>query len=332
MSLRGLLRSTAFIVAVTVPRPLIAQASSGQGIPGLAASCSGLTAELVDWCQELALAGAAIHRATGLASSLGSDIPGTPSTLGRRLGSVPRVGFSLSGVGARVGIPDVRRGDGVAATPQETFTLVGLRAGVAVGAVPGFQLAPQIGGVLSIDGVATYAYSRLPSGAGFAGSASGLGLGARVGVIRESFTLPGVSVSVMKHWPGGAELGSVDPGGAGQVNVDGSVTSVRATVGKNLFALGLMAGAGWDRYEGDVGIEARVADPLGGTFSGSAQGEITTERMVYFASGWYTFLVYQISAEIGLADGFDDPFTSRSGGFRPSDRNVFGSLAFRITL
>lgn len=305
---------------------------SSQSVSQLAVECAGQNVELSAWCQELALAAAAAHRATGLAASLGSDIPGSPSTLGRRLGSAPRIGFSLAALGLRAGIPDVARGNGVSGTEQETFSLVGLKFGVAVGAIDGIQLAPTVGGVFSVDALASYAYSRLPSGAGFDGNASGLGLGARVGLFRESFTLPGVSVSAMRHWPGGLTLGSVAEGGSGEVEVDGSVTSLRATVGKNLFALGLLGGVGWDRYNGEARVLASITDPMGAAGLGTATGEITTERRMYFVSGWFNFLVYQLSGELGLADGFADPFGLRAGGFSPSDRTFFASAAFRITL
>ena len=135
----------------------------------------------------------------------------------------------------------------------------------------------------------------------------------------------------MQRWPPGVRLGSLD-GGAGEIEVDGSVTSVRATVGKNLFAVGLMAGYGWERYDGDVSLAAAVPNGLGGTVNGAASGPLTQDRQLYFVSGWFNFLITQMAVEAGLADGFDHPFTGRTGGFEPSDRTFFMTVAFRITI
>ena len=311
---------------------LVPGSAAAQGLPGLAESCAGVNVALTAWCQELALAGAAIQRTTGLAASLGSDIPGTASTLGLRMGSAPRVGLSLTPLWVRVAIPDIGRGDGVAPTPERSGSVTGIRAAAAVGILDGFQLAPTVGGVLSVDALASVSLARLPKGLGFAENATGLGLGARVGVFRESFTLPGVSVSVMRHWPGGAVLGSIAQGGNGEVDADAAVTSLRATVGKNLFAVGLLAGVGWERYSGDVRVLASVADGLGGTLVGSATGEIETDRRLYFVAGWFNFLISQISLEAGLAEGFDDPMPARLGAYAPHDRTFFLSLGLRITI
>lgn len=305
--------------------------ASGQDLERLASECQGAVPELASVCEDVSLAGAAVQRAVGLALSLGSDIPGTPSTLGLRLGSTPRIGLSLSPLLVRADVPDLAGADGTSPAGSRSVSLLGLRAGAAVGIVDGFQLAPTVGGVLSIDGLATYSYVRLPSGAGFDGAGNGLGLGARIGVFRESFTLPGVSVSVMRRWARSVGLGSIQDGGAGEVDAHGTVTSFRATVGKNLFALGLMVGAGWDRVSGDVDVATSVPGGMGGTITGAATGRVSTDRRLYFVAGWFNFLISQISFEAGLADGFDDPF----GGGRPfdaSDRSLFLSVGFRITI
>lgn len=303
----------------------------GQDIEQLAEACEGQVPELTAICQDLALAGVAVQRAVGLTSTLGSDIPGTPSTLGLRLGSTPRIGLSLSTLLVRTDLPHVAAADVVGPTGRRTVSLVGLRAGAAVGIVDGLQLAPTVGGVFSIDGLATYSLTRLPRGAGFDRNATGFGLGARVGIFRESFTLPGVSVSVMRHWLRSVRLGSIDAGSRGEVDADAAVTAVRATVGKNLFAVGLMAGAGWERYTGDVAVAASVPGASGGTITGSAAGSISTDRRLYFVAGWFNFLISQISFEAGMAEGFDDPFGA-ARAFEASDRSLFFSLGFRVTI
>ena len=304
---------------------------ASQDLTTLATACAGTEAGLTAWCQELALGAAAIQRAVGLASGLGSPVPGSSSTLGLRLGSTPRVTAAVAPMWVRVAFPDLTAGDGTAVPQAGKASAVGFRTSAAVGLVDGWQLAPTVGGVLSVDLLADWTWVRFPNAEGFDGGGSGLGVGARLGVFRESFTLPGVSVSVMQRWPGALSLGGVDPG-AGGVEVDGSVTSVRATVGKNLFAVGLLAGYGWDRYDGDVSLAASAPDGLGGSITGTATGGLTQERRLYFVSGWFNFLITQLAVEAGLADGFEHPFTGRTGGFEPTDRTFFMTAAFRITI
>lgn len=305
-----------------------AAAQDGVSIAG---TCGGTSVELTRWCQELVLIASAVQRGVGLGAAGGSDIPGTPSTLGRRLGSVPRIGLSLSGGAMRVALPEVSTASG-ASVGQETFTQLSARAGVAFGLVDGFQLAPTIGGVLSLDVLASYSAVRLPPGAGFHGSANGFGIGGRLGLLRESFTLPGVSVSATRRWMGTVNVGDLAGGDMGTVRTDVRVTSYRATVGKNLFAVGLLGGFGWDRVSGDVQIDGRFQGGNGPVLSGTGSGEMSADRRLYFVSGWFGFLVYQVSGELGYVEGSKDPFVQRLGSYDPSERSFFASLAFRITL
>ena len=60
----------------------------------------------------------------------------------------------------------------------------------------------------------------------------------------------------------------------GEVEVESVTTSLRAVVGKNLFALGLMGGVGWDWYDGDAEIRANLPTPgLSGVGTGSVSSE-----------------------------------------------------------
>ena len=260
----------------------------------------------------------------------GSDIPGTPSTLGRRLGSIPRVGASVSFGAQRVGMPDLTSSAG--STPgDETFTLFGARGNVAIGFLDGIQLAPTVGGVLSLDALANYSIARLPTGAGFDGNVTSFGVGGRLGLLRESFSLPGVSVSAVRRWTSEMSGGDVVEGTWGEFTSDMTVTSYRATIGKNLFALGLMGGVGWDHVDGDVTMRVRLPVEGQGDVEGQARGLHETDRRLFFLSAWFTMLVYQVSAEIGYVEGSDLQPSINHSGFDPSGRQFFGNVAFRIT-
>lgn len=311
------------LAAQTVPE------SSFRGVTELAQACARGRPGLVPVCRELAIGAVAVQRGVGLASAAGSDIPGSPSTLGRRMGRLPRLGLSLSAAGTRVRLPGLDGASTSELQSQQTASLIGVRAGAAAGLWDGFQLMPNLGGVLSVDLIGSYSFVRLPAGAGFAGSSHGFGAGARIGLVRESFTLPGLSVSAVRRWHGAVRAGALSAGHAGELEADLTATSFRATLGKNWFVVGVMAGAGWDRYEGDAHISARQ----GGTGpAASAEGPVRAGRAVYFASAWYNFLISQLSLEAGVAEGAADPFPDRVGAFDPAARTWFASAALRVTL
>ncbi len=313
--------------------PLLAQNLPGlpasvEGVAALADSCAEAGPGLVSSCRELALTTLAIQQGVGLATALGSDNPGTASTLGKRLGAAPRVSVAFSAIGLPMEMPRVAVQSVRELSEEESFAVVGLRGTMVAGVLDGFQPAPALGGVLSADLIASYSLLRLPGGSGFSGASSGIGLGTRIGLLRESFTLPGLSVSAVRRWHNDVQAGDVAGGNPGEVRMDLTVSSLRATLGKNWFVLGLMAGVGWDRYDADADVT--VLQPGGAT--ASAAGQVRSERSLYFAGGWFNFLISQISLEVGVAEGVSDPFAGRGGGYDPAERDWFVSGAVRVTL
>ncbi|MDE2974096.1 MAG: hypothetical protein OXU64_05130 [Gemmatimonadota bacterium] len=294
-----------------------------EGVAALAEACAGENPGRVSPCRELALAALAFQRGAGLGSALGSDVPGTASTAGHRLGGVPRIAFSVGLAGIRMGMPRVSARSAGGLAEEEVVTAIGVRGVVAAGIVDGLQLAPGFGGILSVDLTGVFSRLWLPRDAGFEGPSAAVGLGARIGILRESFTVPGISVSLGRRWHGAVRAGDGNPG---EVEAQLEVTSARAVLGKNWFALGLLAGAGWDRYAGEavVSVGGGLDDP------GSEGGTLASERTVYFLAGWYNFVISQISAEIGLADGVGSPFPGRSAGYDPGRRDWFASVSVRV--
>lgn len=323
MSVRALATAAA-VACAAAPGPPPATAQTTE----LARECVAKTSAGEPACMELAVAAAALQRGIGLASALGSDVPGSSSTMGRRIGRMPRIGLSVAALGVRVRAP--RLGGTSLETLQEEATgwTTGFRLGAAAGVLDGFQLGTAVGGVLSLDVVGAYSLLRLPASAGLDGWSSGGGAGLRVGLLRESFTLPGVSVSAMRLWRGDLAAGANGAAAPAAVETGLEVTSLRATVGKNWFAVGLLGGAGWDRYSG----RARVSVRDGAGSASAAEGRLSSSRRLYFAGAWLSYLVTRISAEGGIAEGMADPFPERSGAFDPGAGAWFASVALRITL
>ena len=291
--------------------------SAQETVQQMAAECFGADPGLQPLCLEGALALQAARGGVGLAAaSLGTPVPGSTSTLGRRLASSPRLALSVRGVVARTDMPDPRAGG----VDKQTFWARAVEVGITVGVLDGFAPVPTIGGIFSLDLLGSATLVGLSDGAGFAGSVEGLGYGLRLGLLRESFTLPGVSVSVARRSVAQAEWGRAD---VDQVSLTfkPTVTSVRAAVGKDLLAFGVLGGWGWDRYSGSTVLTVRETFP----------GDFTSDRQIYFGGLSYTFLVLQVSAEGGYATGWAEVQSRPAGGYDPTKGSPFGSVAGRLT-
>jgi hypothetical protein len=143
-------------------------------------------------------------------------------------------------------------------------------------------------------------------------------------VVRETFALPGISISAVRRDVNELTLGSGAPGDLFRVTVDPDVWSVRATVAKDLFAVGLLAGLGWDGYGGPVTLRAGDAVVRSNDFGHG--------RFVSFAGASLTLLVLQVSVEGGAARGYDPLAASGGTAFDAGATTFFGGLAMRLTL
>jgi len=250
-----------------------------------------------------------IRGGLGIGHSGGASLPGTASALGRRFGATPRIAFAGRASLVRF---DRTSADSWGAGPGSGNAASGwspvFGATIGVGAFDGFSAAPTVSGVLGVDVLADVSTVRLPSDDSFEGASTAWGYGVRVGLIRESFTLPGASVSVMRR--SGASY--VMEGEDGSLDADVTTTSIRATLGKELLGFGVHGGVGWDR----VSTAGRIqADGSGGP---AVEIDFDDERethTVVFGGVTRTFLVTSIGADIGWSGDV-----------------AFGSISLRLTL
>jgi len=251
----------------------------------------------------------------GLAAAGGASLPGSNSTLAKRIGSMPRIGLAISGGLARARLPTLGAG-----TDSDDRSVLSLRAVANVNLLQGFSPGPTVGGLLSADVFGDVSFLS-PTGEGlYADAVVAGGVGLRVGLLRESFSLPGVTVSVARRWVGDAAVGVADAGEGADFST--TVTSVRGVVGKELFALGFLGGAGWDRYGGDATV--RTAGGSTGTDDRDA------DRFLVFGGITYNLLVWQFGAEGGWADAPD--VDRREGDLETDDGSFFGALSIRLIL
>jgi len=260
----------------------------------------------------------------GALASGGSAVAGTASNLGTRAPAGPRLAFSVRASALHGGAPDLSDATG---QDERSFVARGLHVDAAAGVFDGFRIMPTVGGFLSLDLMARAGILFLPASEGFSQNVNSFSLGARVGVFREGFTVPGVSVSVARHFPGTVTYGTTTAGG-NQALVDVGVTSWRATVGKDLYAVEFLAGVGIDDHSGTTTL--RVRQLLGP--STQVTGDVEGSRWLYFGSMARTFsIVLTLAVEGGWAGGFDAS-TAPAGVYDISNGSPFGAFSLRLTI
>lgn len=304
---------------------------TGQGLQEMVAECGGASETLTLLCHNAALALDAGRGGLAAAASGGSEVPGSASTLGYRLRSFPRSALSLRGGMVRFSMVDLPGGFGAPVPAKSDGSLVpSLRFSGTMGLFNGFSPGPTVGGLLSLDLTASADLLFPPKSQGFQESQLGWGVGARFGVLRESFTLPGVSVSATRRWMGSAAVGDLERGGMAETGFDLEVTSFRGVVGKDFLGVGLLAGAGWDQVSGDGRIRARVSPD--GPEGSASSGDLSSRRAVFFAGGSLTFIILQISGEAGWSKALDQELATEPQGNQFLSPNAyFASIAFRLT-
>jgi hypothetical protein len=303
---------------------------SAQDRGGLTSTCSaGGTSATVAGCAEAVHLLEALRGGVSLSLSQGSDIPGFSSTVGLGDGGRPRISTSVRFGITRVNSPVFRKlQQGPAASGRVALTSV--QGTVGLGVFNGFAGPGTLRGLLSLDLLGSAGVAILPKSEGFQANVVGLGYGARVGLLREGFANPGVSVSIMRR-EFGDDVFYGGPAENAQIRFDPGSTSVRLTVGRDYFPAGFVLGAGLDWYGGAVSVTVRNRE-FGGQLGDRtvSSTSFTSRRATVFGGGQYTYLIFQTSLEVGWADGFGG-IDGYSGPFNPGSGTYYGSLALRVT-
>jgi hypothetical protein len=342
-------------------------AASAYAQSGVSAPCARaeVPSSARDYCYTVAQAVESGQPQFGILIAGGNPTIGTASGGGLRLGVLPRVSASANVNVVFIELPEILA-EQAGSAAQRINDVVGIPAPalsgtVAVGVFPGFSAIPTVGGIGSIDllGSVTWLPFNQASVEGFESGTKNLayGVGARVGIVRESFLTPGVSVSVMRRSLGRIEYGDVCPGlavtttdaesftagnctasgDAGEFSVDLTDWSGRAAVGKRLLGLGLTAGLGYDRFSSDIGYGFRApSGTVAGTtnyFARASGIDLDSDRWSAFLDASFTLLVATIGAEAGWLQGSDpiQGFPSASD-FDPGNGTFFGSVGVRLSL
>jgi hypothetical protein len=268
-------------------------------------------------------AGTAAARA-GLAAAGGNPVTGAASTLGLRVRS-PRLAVAARMTTTSAELHELR----MLNESTQTVRMLAFGLDATIGVFDGFAAGATVGGVASLDVIASVGTVRLPEGDGFDGSVSTWALGVRAGVMRESFNAPGVTLSATFR-----KLGDIVYGDPQLSSTVGSVEdasptllSFRGVVGKRIAGLGMNGGLAYDRLSTDAHIRVTSAlTPLDVDLEG-----FSTARTAAFVNLSWTSLIYTVAAEAGWQFGgegppveFDVPNTNGKGAF-------FGGITLRLT-
>jgi hypothetical protein len=284
----------------------------------------------IQGCEWGALTAHALQSGLGTLMASGGVIPSSPSTAGTRFGGSPRWILDGGVGGAVFRHPDLSQG----ATPTSSSVrraVAAPRVTVVRGVFDGLSLAPGVGGIGAVDVVADVRALPVPGLDGDEARTYAFGGGARLGVLRESFILPGITLSAM-YRQGGRMAYGVPSAERPRVEVAPKVASVGAMVGKDLLFVGVSAGVQRDWIQGDarVAVAGASSDPDGLVWS---QGtELNIERTTWVVGANWTFIIAQFAVQLGWAGAPDAPLGPDAlANLKSGDGGLVGSMSFRIT-
>lgn len=324
---RGLrIRGPALAFVLTFQALAVPVAAGTAAAQALATSCAADRATPYHRaCPALAQGAAIAQSRLALAASGGSPLLGNSSTLGMRTGTTPRVAAQVRVSAVRLTMP---RAGGAAGGSTLARSL---DMDAAMGVLAGYSPAATIGGVGSVDLLASLGYLAEPGG-GFTGSSSTGALGARVGILRESFNVPGISLSAIYRRSGGTTFGSLDTGDVALDHIND--VSLRATVGKRVFALGTEVGLGWDHTSSNATIAPHCRGACTLVQENPLTGKLSQSRANGFVDLTWTSLVVNATLEVGWQRGGSPAALRPPTGFEDLVRRgaFFGSLGLRLTI
>lgn len=288
-----------------------------------------------------------------MAPQLGVLITGGNATLGQggTLGGPGRFSAGIRVNGLRGSLPQVDKVvpsiTGATANTYDTKDqiLPLPTADLAIGVFKGIPLGvTNVGGVdLLVSAAYLPEYSgnsidvKVPEGS------LKLGYGARVGIVQQSFLIPGISVSYLSH-----SLPTVSIFGTAAANSSGSrdtlrvdslrvkTTAIRVVASKSFLIFGLALGAGQDRYDSEGTIRAKVAARSPILPSGASAGPVVLSQKLtrtnIFADLSLDLPLLKIVGEIGQVSGGTVSTFNKFNGKQPDDARIFGSIGIRLSL
>jgi hypothetical protein len=169
------------------------------------------------------------------------------------------------------------------------------------------------------------------------------GYGARLGILRESFLIPGLSVSYLTRALPRVDIDTHDNASdtLSVKDLDIKSKSWRVTGSKSLLMFGLVVGAGRDTYEFKGNVNANVA--VIGTRASRSVSDVQSARLNgtgpkldgltrnnYFADLSMNLAILKIIGEIGQVSGGSITTFNTFGSDTPAKSRVYGSVGVRF--
>jgi hypothetical protein len=287
--------------------------------------CAAFVGDAARVCTAAVDATRAFHPLLGVIVSGGNPVLGTGGPLG-----AGQVALTARANAVQVSLPRLSYDGSSSTVPRgrEVFApapVVEAAVGVYGGLPSGLLAIAALGSVQLVPAGVFDDFRVDPDARHIGDVALGLGIGARVGLLREIGALPGVSVSVMRRDLPTMTYGDVTAGDEFQYAVNLHATSLRLAAGKQLTAVALAGGLGWSKYTGDARIELNAAAAPG--------------RVALSSSRWLAFLdaglglgLVGLVAEGGYQFGTDEHLTTDFEDFDTTDGTFFAGLGLRVGL
>jgi len=287
--------------------------------------CQSFNAQAQAACNTMVDATKAFHPLAGMIVSGGNPVLGSAGTLGG-FGHVAAT-LRVNAIKASLPNPDSAAQNPVPSSFDGYFPAPVIEA--AVGLYGG-----QGGGLLSIDGLASAVLlpaSRVPGmsvdpGAPKIGDvALGIGYGVRIGLLKGSFPIPAVSVSVMKRHVPRVQFGDVTGNDPADFATDLNAVNWRAVAGMRVLFADVAAGIGIDHY-----TSAATIHYTDGVTTHTVNLDLANTREVLFANAGLTMGLVKLVAELGYQTGTDQSFATTFSDFDPKAGHVFWGAGLRV--
>jgi hypothetical protein len=146
-----------------------------------------------------------------------------------------------------------------------------------------------------------------------------------VGLLRDDGPLPAVSVSAMRRHVPRLAYGDLGTADRFRYAVDLQATNLRLVASKQLAALQLAAGIGWDRYTGGAEIRLRDRpDALIGL-------DLEESRTLAFVNAGLDLAAVTLVGEAGYQGGRDQELSTEFEDYDTTDGKFFAGLGLRLS-
>jgi hypothetical protein len=315
-------------VVLMRPAPLaLALSLAASTLHAQASECAASTGAAARICSAAVDATRAFHPLLGVLVSGGNPVLGAGSPLGG-LGHFS-VTTRVNGVG--VVLPRLTYDGSTATVPRgrKVFALapqVDAAVGIYGGLPSGLLAVDALGSAQLLPAAALDDFRVAGDARRIGDVALGLGFGARVGILKETGPLPGVSLSVMRRDLPTITYGSIAAGDQFQYAVDLRATNLRLVAGKRLAVFDLAAGLGWDKYTGHALVRL---DTGGGATA--VPIELSNSRVSAFVDAGFDVSVVRLVAEGGYLGGKDQKLSTDFEGFDTTKGKLFAGLGLRAS-